>query len=120
MASTSTDTKDAKAVAPAAPSYLPDAQADKWQDAYSKAFAQAQRDYPDNLSQQRAAAAKAANAMLAVAAPKSAADIDALENWQFLRRETRKIGGVDTRVCVTADGQKYSFPVDTKSSKSAK
>ena len=92
---------------PAAPSYLPDAQQKQWQAAYAKALKQAQIDTPNNERAQRAAATKAANAMLAVSAPQSAADIDKLADWQVIQRGTRG----DTRFCVTADGRKYSFPI---------
>ena len=93
---------------PEAPKHLSDAAAKQWQDTYAKALAQAKLDIPDNERAQRIAALKRANAMLAVPAPQSAADIDKLEDWQCMKRETRD--GV--RVCVTTDGRKYSFPVD--------
>lgn len=92
---------------PAAPSYLPIAQQKQWQATYAKALQQAQIDTPGNDRAQRAAATKAANAMLAVPAPQSAADIDKLAGWQVLQRGTRD----GSRFCVTTDGRKYSFPV---------
>jgi hypothetical protein len=96
---------------PDAPKHLSDKASAKWTKAYQDAFTRAQKDYPDNLSEQRSAANKAANAMLAVPAPQSADDIDALDDWQVLLRETRTVKGADIRVCVTADGQKYAFPI---------
>jgi hypothetical protein len=97
---------------PDAPKHLSDKAKSKWQKSYKDAFAKAQIDYPDNDSAQRTAANKSANAMLAVPAPQSAADIDKLDDWQVIVRETRTQGdGTQVKVCVTADGQKYSFPV---------
>jgi len=92
---------------PAAPTHLPAEIQKKWQGEYEKALAAAQNDSPTDTKAQHRAALKAANRLLAVAAPKSAAEIDALESWQVLKRETRR----GNRVCVTADGRKYSFPV---------
>jgi hypothetical protein len=94
-----------------APTYLPGAAAAQWRGAYEKAFAQAKIDHPNNPSAQRATALKAANARLAVNPPTSATDIDKLEPWQVLVRETRNVKGQQMRICVTTDGRKYSFPV---------
>ena|ERR1017187_5085769 len=105
---------DTKITAPDAPAHLSAKAAKAWQAQYLKAYAQAAIDSPDNLSAQRSAALKSANAMLAVPAPTSAADIDKLDGWQALLRETRIVKGVATSVCVTTDGRKYSFPVDGK------
>jgi len=102
----------AAVVTPAAPAHLPAAVQQQWTAAYTKALAQATLDYPDNDRAQRGAALKAANAMLAVPAPQSAAEIDALESWQVLHRFTRTSeSGAATRHCVTADGRKYSHPI---------
>lgn len=98
-------------VIPSAPNHMSDKAQKQWSNAYTKAFAQAKLDYPNNESTQRSAAFKAANALLAVTAPTSAAEIDKLEDWQVLLRETRTIKGEEVRFCVTADGRKYSFPV---------
>src|SRR5690348_12378461 len=100
---------------PAAPAYLPSEAAAQWRDAYQKALAQAKINTPDNESSQRAAALKSANALLSVSAPKSASDVDKLAPWQVLVRETRvvKKTGEQVRVCVTVDGRKYSFPLET-------
>ena len=97
---------------PDAPQHLSSAAKREWRERYAKAHAQARVDHPENLNAQRAAANKAANAMLAVPAPASAEEIDKLEDWQVLKRETRsqKNGGA-TRVCVTSDGKKYAHPV---------
>jgi hypothetical protein len=56
-------------------------------------------------------ALKSANALLAVPAPASADEIAKLQEWQVLLREDRSIKGVPTRVCVTVDGRKYTFPI---------
>jgi broad specificity phosphatase PhoE len=107
----STDTSKVTVIVPDAPAHLSDKAAKQWAATYTKALAQAKIDTPDNDSAQRTAALKAANALLAVPAPTSATDIDALDDWQFLLRETRTVKDVETRVCVTTDGRKYSFPV---------
>jgi hypothetical protein len=83
----------------------------QWAAAYTKAFAQAKLDYPDNESAQRTVALKSANALLAVPAPTSADEIAKLQEWQVLLREDRTIKSVPTRVCVTVDGRKYAFPI---------
>lgn len=98
-------------VTPAPPAHLPAAAQQKWTAAYTRALAQAKLDQPENLRAQRTFALKSANAMLAVPAPTSAAEIDALESWQVLLRATRVINDVQVRVCVTSDGRKYKFPV---------
>ncbi len=108
---------DVKLPVPDAPAHLSEKAAKQWQAAYAKAFTQAKIDNPDNERAQRVSALKAANAMLAITPPQSAADIDALDNWQFQLRETRTVDGVATRVCVTSDGRKYAFPVDPKGKK---
>ena len=105
-----TDTT-AKVTAPSAPAHLSDKAAKAWQATYIKAFTQAKLDTPDNTSAQNAAALKAANAMLAVPPPTSAAEIDKLEDWQIILRETRVVKDGQVRVCVTSDGRKYSFPI---------
>jgi hypothetical protein len=110
----STDTPKVTVIVPDAPAHLSDKAAKQWAASYTKALAQAKIDTPDNDSAQRIAALKAANALLAVPAPTSAADIDALEGWQFLMRGTRTTNGVDTRFVVTTDGRKYSFEVPVK------
>ncbi len=97
---------------PKAPAHMSTDAAKQWTAAYTKALKQAQVDMPNNASGQRAAALKAANALLAVPAPTSAVEIDTLEPWQVLVRETRTVKGVPTRVCITTDGRKYSFPVE--------
>ena len=107
----SKDTSEVTVIVPDAPTHLSDKAAKLWAATYTKAFAQAKIDTPDNDSAQRTAALKAANALLAVPAPTSAAEIDALDDWQFLTRGTRSANGVDTRFVVTTDGRKYSFPV---------
>ena len=104
-------TATATVTAPAAPSFMSTKAANQWQATYVKALAQAKLDSPDNERAQRVAALKAANALLSIPAPKSAADIDKLEAWQTVMSETRTVDGVQTRVCVTSDGRKYSFPV---------
>lgn len=97
---------------PDAPAHLDTKASKQWQSAYAKALDQAKLDYPEDASAQRRAATKAANALLAVTAPTSAKEIDALADWQVLTRDTRTAAdGSQTRVCVTADGRKYSFPV---------
>jgi hypothetical protein len=95
---------------PAAPAYLTEAAAAKWQESYRAAYAQAKIATPDNERAQRVAALKAANSMLAVPAPKSAADIDSLEEWQVHAKGTRVHKGVEHKFCVTTDGRKYSYP----------
>ncbi len=100
---------------PDAPAHMSDKAKAQYQSTYSKALAQARLDYPDNEASQRRAALKAANALLAVPAPDSAAAIDKLDEWQVITRETRERKGVTTRVCVTTDGRKYAFPIPTPS-----
>lgn len=95
---------------PAAPEYLPSAAAGQWKSAYAKALKQAEIDLPENEPGQRAAALKAANALIAVTAPTSAEEIDKLEPWQVILRELRTVKGVLTKLCVTIDGRKYGFP----------
>ncbi|MHB1673780.1 MAG: hypothetical protein ACYCSP_05965 [Acidobacteriaceae bacterium] len=102
---------------PAPPAHMSTDAAKQWTAAYTKALKQAQADMPNNVSGQRAAALKAANALLAVPAPTSATEIDTLEPWQVLVRETRTVKGVPMRVCITADGRKYSFPVEAAPAK---
>lgn len=106
---------------PAAPKHLDDKAKKRWQGSYAKAHAQAQLDYPENKNAQHAAANKEANKMLAVPAPQSAEDIDSLEDWQVLKRETRTAAdGSETRHCVTSDGRKYAHPaVKEKKAKAA-
>lgn len=110
-----------KVTIPDAPKHLDDKAKKQWQDRYAKALAQAQIDYPENESAQRSAANKEANKMLAVPAPESADDIDNLEDWQVLVRETRTDAktGAQTRHCVTTDGRKYAHPIATKKTKPA-
>jgi|GEM_PF-3775820 len=105
---------------PAAPAHLPESAKKQWRAGFAKAFELAKRDNPEDTNAQRSAATKSANAMLAIPEPKSAADIDALEEWQVMpkTRETRDVEGVSTRVCVTSDGRKYSFPVEDEVSTS--
>ena len=99
-----------KSTLPAAPSHLPESAQQQWLNSYAKAFEIARRDNPEDEGAQRSAATKAANAMLAVPEPKSAADIDKLEDWQVLTRETRE----GKRLCVTSDGRKYAFAIPAK------
>ncbi len=98
-------------VIPNPPTYLSTSGQKRWSATYQKALAQAKLDLPRNESAQRAAALKAANALLVVPAPTSAAEIDTLEEWQVMKRETRVIKGEVIRICVTTDGRKYKFPV---------
>jgi hypothetical protein len=110
----------AKVSAPDAPKYLDAKTKKKWQDAWMKGFESAQRDYPDNEPAQRTAATKEANKLLAVPAPESAEEIDALESHQVIKRERRTIEDVEHAVCVTSDGRKYQFPVKAKKATEAK
>jgi len=84
-------------VTPNPPAHLSDTAKQQWTQLYVKALAQAQRDSP--------------NQMLAVTPPTDAAGIAALEPWQVLMRGDRVVNSVPTRVCVTTDGRKYSFPI---------
>ena len=115
----SVDTAAVSASTPAAPAHLPAAVQKKWSAAYEQALKQAQINYAENPRAQRAAALRAANAMLSIPAPESAADIADLESWQVLVRGERTIDDVRVSYCVTADGRKYSFPVETKGKKAA-
>jgi hypothetical protein len=108
-----------KVTIPEAPKHLTGKAKKQWQDSYAKAHQQAQIDYPEDASAQRRAATKEANKMLAVPAPNSAKEIDALEEWQVLMRGEREIDGVKHRVCVTTDGRKYTHPIDAKAVKAA-
>jgi hypothetical protein len=92
---------------PSAPSHLSPKAQKQWSKTYANAFAAAANDFPNDVSRQRQAALKAANQILAVPAPASAADIENLEDWQVLLRGTRN----GETFCVTSDGKKYSFPV---------
>lgn len=103
------------AVVPSAPSHLSLKAQKEWSASYQKALVQAKNNFPEDESRQRAAAFCAANAMLDVPAPQSAAGIDALEDWQVILRGTR--GG--NRFCVTSDGKKYSFPIPVAAPKAA-
>jgi hypothetical protein len=108
--------EDVKVIVPDAPQYLSPKAAKQWQNAYASALQQARIDYPEDASAQRRAATHAANKLLAVPAPTSADEIDALEEHQFLLRETRtaKDGKTEMRHCVTSDGRKYAHPVGKK------
>jgi hypothetical protein len=99
-------------VTPAPPAHLSAAAKLQWKGLYLKALAQAQVDQPGNERAQRVIALKAANALLSVPAPKTAADIDALEPWQVLLRGTRQEKGEQVKFCVTTDGRKYKFPFE--------
>jgi len=102
-------------ITPNPPAHMSDKAQKQWTATYIKALAQAKLDSPDNERAQRIAALKAANALLAVPAPTSAADIDKLDDWQVILREDRTAkDGTKMRVCVTADGRKYAFPIATK------
>lgn len=94
-----------------APAHLPESVQKKLHDKYNEAKKAAAVNYPDDESTQHIVATKEAHKLLAVKAPESAADIDKLEEHQVLQRGTRVIKGSEHRVCVTADGKKYSFPV---------
>lgn len=106
-------------IVPEAPKHLSGKAKKQWQDSYTKAHQQAQIDYPEDASAHRRAATKAANAMLAVPAPKSAKEIDQLEDWQVLSRAERVIDDIPHKVCVTTDGRKYALPIDPKAAKKA-
>lgn len=109
-----------KNVVPAAPAHLTEAAAAKWQKDYRTAYAQAKIAMPDNERAQRVTALKSANAMLAVPAPESAADVDRLEDWQVLKKGVRVTkAGVTEKFCVTTDGRKYAFPVIAPASPSS-
>lgn len=97
---------------PAPPPHLSAKAAKQWTKLYTEALAQAKLNTPDNERAQRIFALKTANALLAVPAPSSIADVDKLEPWQKLLDEKRLIKGVTTRVCVTSDGRKYAFPIE--------
>ena len=98
---------------PSAPEHMSDKAAKQWAAAYAKAFTQAKLDYPGNEAHQRTVALKAANALLTVPAPTSADEIATLQEWQVMLREDRIVKNVLTRVCVTTDGRKYAFPVNS-------
>jgi len=100
-------------VTPAAPVHLSVAAKTQWTAKYATAHAQAKIDHPDNPGAQRTAALRSANTVLKVPEPKSAADIEVLEPWQVLLRSTRNVNGIQTLVCVTTDGRKYSFPISS-------
>ncbi|HEX4039069.1 MAG TPA: hypothetical protein VHX37_13495 [Acidobacteriaceae bacterium] len=102
---------------PAPPANFPPEIQEKWTDLHNKAFAQAMQDNGNNERNARIAAVKAANTLHRVTPPTSAAEIDDLYDWQVIRRETKTIKGVATRLCVTIDGRKYAFPVDAPAPK---
>lgn len=104
---------------PAAPAHLPKPIREKWTAAYQAALENAARNTPGNERAQRIAALKAANAIQSVKPPTSLLEVDALEAWQFIRRETKEVQGVLSRVCVTIDGQKYIFPARTAAPEAA-
>ena len=99
-----------KITAPPAPSYLPKKQASEWQDRYTKAFSDAQTDFPEDDQTQRIYATKEANKLLRVPAPTSAAEVAKLEEHQVIDRGEKQINGVLHVYVVTADGRKYSHP----------
>lgn len=101
----------ADATRPNAPKHMSPSAKKRWEAKYDATLEQAKLDYPENDRAQRNAAHKAANTLLSVPAPDSAAAIDKLEGWQVKLRETRMVEGVSTRVCVTSDGRKYSFEI---------
>jgi hypothetical protein len=114
MPPTKTDADAQEVKIPAAPSHLPkDVQA-QWTKLYSDAYSAAIKDAPGNDRAARQAGTKAANALQRVTPPTSTAEIDALKDWQVVKRETKTIDNVPHRVCVTIDGQKYAFPVETE------
>ena len=100
-----------------APKYLDTAAKLQWEKLYSAELARAKVNYPNNEQAQHTSALKAANAMLTVAAPESAKEIDALQPWQVVKREDRVIGGKPHRVAVTIDGRKHVHPVEAKNVK---
>ncbi len=103
---------------PEAPAYLSNKGKKQWLAKFAEALVEAKRNHPENVGAQNAAALKAANSMLAVPAPTSAADIAALDDHHKMLDEVRvDKNGVSNRHCVTSDGRKYSFPVDAKKQK---
>lgn len=104
---------------PKAPAHLPKDIQTQWTKLYTDAYTAAIKDAPGNDRGARQAATKAANALQRVTPPTSAAEIDALADWQLAKpRETKTIDGVTSRVCYTIDGQKYVFPVEAKPAES--
>lgn len=103
---------------PDAPKHLTAKAKKQWEDAFVKGLKQAAIDCPESESAQRTVATKEANKMLAVPAPESADEIDGLDDWQVILRETRVTkDGSQMRHCVTSDGRKYSHPVKAKKEK---
>ncbi|HWR37017.1 MAG TPA: hypothetical protein VN622_14235 [Clostridia bacterium] len=104
---------------PAAPHFLPKSQRSNWTKTYAQAFKQAQTDFPDDLSAQRAAALREANRMLRVPEPESYEAAMKLESWQVLKRDVVAIDndasefpkGSEVLKLVTADGKKFTFAV---------
>jgi len=80
-----------------APKHLPIEQRKKWDGLYSAALNTARMSHPDDEKTQHTVALKEANKMLAVAPPKSAAEIDKLEDWQVQSRVTKEIDDVPHR-----------------------
>lgn len=119
MGTKTTTTDDTQvSTIPDAPVHLTSKAARQWQADYATALNKAMIENPGDERAQRVTALKAANSMLSITPPTSAAEIDALDVWQVVKdtRKTIDVDGVQTRVCVTTDGRKYAFPI-TKNGK---
>lgn len=86
----------------------------EWTKTYKEEHAAALKADPENPNAARVKALHAANKLLRVKKPTSAADIEKMEQHEYVKREEREIDGVPHLWVLTADGDKYAFPKETK------
>jgi hypothetical protein len=110
----------ANEILPNPPAHLPKALQIQWSKNYAAALKQAMTDIPADESGQRTAARREANKLLRVPKPETHKDAAALveafqskseDGWKIIAHGRRKVDGVDHLSIVTADGQKYLYPV---------
>jgi len=109
---------DEQTKVPAAP-YFPGVPRDfagRWQQAFARAFKQAEVNHPGDETEQRAVATREANRLFAVDEPENYEQAMAIENWKVLHREPF---GQELRL-VTIDGKKYRFPLPVPAEEKAK
>ncbi|MEZ2347420.1 hypothetical protein [Terriglobus sp. RCC_193] len=97
-----------------APKHLPGKLQAEWKKTYKEEKDAVLRADPDNPNAARVKALHAANKLLRVKKPTSAADIEKMEPHEFVKREEREIDGVPHLWVLTADGDKIAFPKETK------
>jgi len=106
-----------KSNVPAAPQFpgMPRDFAARWENAYVRAFKQAEVNHPGDDTEQRAVATREANRLFAVYEPESYEEAMAIESWKVLHRDEF---GTELRV-VTIDGKKYRFPLPARKAEAA-